>query len=256
MGRLEGRVAVVTGGSRGIGAAIARAFALEGAVVVVASRKAEPLREAAARIGEGAPGRVVPIPLHVGDLDAIPAFWDAVVADVGRPSILVNNAGTNPYFGPVLGTGWSAWDKTFEVNLKGPFAMARELIQRHLAVDPQAPARVINVSSILGQTGAKMQGVYGMTKAALISMTQTLAVELGETGVRVNAIAPGIVETKLAAALTSSPALLEGHLLPHTPLKRVGQPEEIAGIAVFLASDESSFMTGQVLNVDGGYLLG
>ena len=256
MDRLKGRVAVVTGGSRGIGAAIARAYAAEGATVVVCSRKAAPLQEAAERLNEGVPGRVIARPLHVGQLDSIPAFWDAVCEEVGRPTILVNNAGTNPYFGPILRTEWSAWDKTFEVNLKGPFAMARELIQRHVAADAQAPARVINISSILGLTGSRLQGVYGMTKAALVSMTQTLAVELGETGVRVNAIAPGIVETRLSEALTSSPELLEAHLLPHTPLKRVGQPEEIAGIAVFLASDESSFMTGQVLTVDGGYLIG
>ncbi len=254
-GRLEGRIAVVTGGSRGIGAAIARSFAQEGATVVVCSRKEAPLIDAAQAIGEGVPGRVVPKVLHVGQLDSIPAFWDEVCAEVGRPTILVNNAGTNPYFGPILGTSWGAWDKTMEVNLKGPFAMARELIQRHLAADATAPARVINVSSILGLTGSKMQGVYGMTKAALISMTQTLAVELGETGVRVNAIAPGIIDTKLAAALTQNPQLLEAHLLPHTPLKRVGQPEEIAGVAVFLASDASSFMTGQVLTVDGGYMV-
>ena len=256
MGRLEGRIAVVTGGSRGIGAAIAGAFAKEGATVVIASRKPDALAQAAATIGEGLPGRVIPMALHVGDLDAIPAYWDRVCQEVGRPTILVNNAGTNPYFGPMLQTSWGAWEKTMDVNLKGPFAMARELIQRHVAADIQAPARVINVSSILGQTGSKLQGVYGMTKAALISMTRTLAVELGGTGVRVNAIAPGIVETKLAAALTSSPELLDQHLLPHTPLGRIGQPSEIAGIAVFLASDESSFMTGQVLNVDGGYLIG
>lgn len=254
-GRLDGRVAVVTGGSRGIGAAIARAYAEEGATVVICSRKEGPLLEAAEALGSGVPGEVVPKVLHVGHRDAIPPFWEEVCASVGRPTILVNNAGTNPYFGPLLGTPWPAWEKTMEVNLEGPFAMARELIQRHLSADPSAPARVINVASILGLTGSKMQGVYGMTKAALISMTRTLAVELGETGVRVNAIAPGIVDTKLAAALTQDPRLLEDHLLPHTPLKRIGQPEEIAGVAVFLASDASSFMTGQVVTVDGGYLI-
>jgi NAD(P)-dependent dehydrogenase (short-subunit alcohol dehydrogenase family) len=256
MGRLSGRVAIVTGGSRGIGAAIAEAFIAEGATVVISSRKEDSLRETAATLAQRGPGQVVPIPFHVGDVDAVPAYWARVVAEVGRPTVLVNNAGTNPYFGPMLGTTFAAWDKTFDVNLKGPFALARALIQDHLATDPSAPARIINVSSILGMTGARLQGVYGMTKAALISMTQTLAVELGETGVRVNAIAPGIVETKLSHALTSSAELLDGALLPHTPLKRIGQPSEIAGCAVYLASDESSFMTGQVLTVDGGYLIG
>ena len=170
MNRLDGRVAWVTGGSRGIGAAIARAFAMEGATVVVSSRKVEALEAAALEAGRGAPGRVVPVPLHVGQLDAIPAAWERVVDAVGRPTILINNAATNPYFGPMLGGDWGAWDKTFDVNVKGPFAMARELVQRHVAADPAAPARVVFVASVLGLTGAPLQGVYGMTKAALVSM--------------------------------------------------------------------------------------
>jgi NAD(P)-dependent dehydrogenase (short-subunit alcohol dehydrogenase family) len=249
--RLRGRVAIVTGASRGIGEAVAGAFAREGATVVIASRKAEGLAPVAARLAaEGA--RVVARPLHVGQLDAIGGWWDAVCAEVGTPDILVNNAGTNPYFGPMLATEWAAWDKTFEVNLKGPFEMTRQLVRRHLARADRGPASVVSVASVLGHAAAPLQGVYGMTKAALMSMTRTLSVELGETGVRFNAIAPGVVDTRLAAAITTDDHL-RASVLARTALKRVARPEEIAGLAVFLASEESSYVTGQTFFVDGGY---
>ena len=252
-GRLDGRIAVVTGGSRGIGEAIASAYAREGARIVVCSRKAPGLEAAAARINAEVPGAVVPMVCHVGHLASLQEFWDRVCADVGTPSILVNNAGTNPYFGPMLGTEWPAWDKTFEVNLKGPFAMSRELITRLGG----SPGAIINMTSILGKTAAKMQGVYGMTKAAMISMTKTMAVELAEVGipVRVNAIAPGFVDTKLSAAIRTD-SVLNAMVMARTPMGRVATPDEIAGLAVYLASDESSYVTGQTMFVDGGYSVG
>jgi NAD(P)-dependent dehydrogenase (short-subunit alcohol dehydrogenase family) len=249
--RMTGRVAIVTGASRGIGLAVASAFAAEGATVVIASRKAPDLEAAAAKL-RASGARVVARPLHVGQLDAIPAWWDAVCAEVGVPDVLVNNAGTNPYFGPMLATEWAAWDKTFEVNVKGPFEMARQLVTRHLARPGHGPASVVFVSSILGHTAAPLQGAYGMTKAALGSMTRTLATELGETGIRVNAIAPGFVDTRLSAAITSDPTL-KAMVVGRTALKRVARPDEIAPLAVYLATDESSYVTGQTFFVDGGY---
>jgi NAD(P)-dependent dehydrogenase (short-subunit alcohol dehydrogenase family) len=250
-GRLEGRVAVVTGASRGIGRSIALAFAREGATVVLASRKQDGV-DAVAREIVSSGGNAIAKALHVGQLDAIGPWWDGVEAEVGLPSILVNNAGTNPQFGPLLAAEWAAWDKTFEVNLKGPFEMSRQLARRHLAQRLGEPASIVSVASIVGSGGAPFQGVYAMTKAALMSFTRTFAVELGETGIRVNAIAPGIVDTKLASALTGDPVLRE-RLVEHTAMKRIAQPDELAGVAVFLASEDSSYVTGQTLTVDGGY---
>lgn len=251
MGRLQDQVAIVTGGSRGIGEAIALAFAREGARVVVSSRKPEGVAAAAERINAEVPGSTVGIPCHVGDEDAIKALFDRVCDELDTPRVLVNNAGTNPYFGPMLGVEMSAWRKTFQVNLEGPFVATREFAQRRFATG-DSKGSVIMTSSILGIRAAQMQGVYGMTKAALISMVKTLALELAETGIRVNAIAPGFVDTKLSAAIAHDPKLRE-MVLAHTPQKRVAEPHEIAGTAVYLASDMSTFTTGQTIVVDGGF---
>jgi NAD(P)-dependent dehydrogenase (short-subunit alcohol dehydrogenase family) len=245
---LTGKVAVVTGASRGIGEACARAFVAAGAKVVLASRKIEGLTEVAKSLG----GAAHPFAAHTGKEADCKALIAEAIKRFGQVDVLVNNAGTNPYFGPMLDTENAAWDKTFEVNLKGYFWCTRELV-RH-CISRNAPGSVINIASVLGKRAAPLQGAYGMTKAAVISMTQTLAYELGSVKVRVNAIAPGLIDTRLASALVHDEEISESWR-SRTPIARVGQPSEIAGGAVYLASDASSYVTGEVLTIDGGTTL-
>ena len=246
--RLDGKVAIVTGGSRGIGEAIATAFAAQGAKVVVASRKLADLEQVCARIAaQGGTARA--IACHAGKPEEIRALVAGAIAAFGTVDILVNNAATNPYFGPLAQTPESAFDKTFEVNIKGYFLAACEVI-KHLQAQKK-PGVILNIASINGLRGAPLQGVYGMTKAAIISMTQTLATEVGGQGIRVNAIAPGLVETRFASAIVDNEALLT-HVVSRTPLGRHAQPSEIVGGALFLASDAGSYVNGHTLVIDGG----
>ncbi|TNE43697.1 MAG: glucose 1-dehydrogenase [Deltaproteobacteria bacterium] len=249
-GRLEGKRAIISGGSRGIGAAIARAYAAEGAKVVISSRKQPGLDAVAEAINADYPDSVIPMTCHIGYPEQIEEFIQQVEEKIGRPHILVNNAATNPYFGPMLQIEPTAFQKTFDVNVKGYFEMTRFVVQRWLANDE--PGAVVNVSSVVGLRGAPFQGVYAMTKAAIISMTQTLSIELGEANIRVNAIAPGLVDTHFASAIVQNPDMSK-MFTDKSALKRYAQPEEIAGAAVFLGSDEASYITGQTLAVDGGY---
>jgi NAD(P)-dependent dehydrogenase (short-subunit alcohol dehydrogenase family) len=245
---LQGKVALVTGGSRGIGESIARAFGQAGAEVAIASRKLPGVTAAAERLRE-AGVTVEPYACHTGKPDEIAALVSAVIARFGRIDVLVNNAATNPYFGPLMGADDGVFDKTFEVNVKGYLHLARA-VARHL-VDRGAPGSLIFVSSIAGLAGSPLQGIYGMTKAAVISMTQTLAVELGPSKIRVNAIAPGLVDTRFASALTQNEDIAS-RVVGRTPLGRYAEPDEIAGAALYLASDAASFVTGHTLVVDGG----
>jgi NAD(P)-dependent dehydrogenase (short-subunit alcohol dehydrogenase family) len=251
--RLKDKVAVVTGGTRGIGEAIALAFAREGARVAICSRKPAGVQAAVERINAQVPGQVMGVVCHVGQEAQVEELFEQVCERWEAPHVLVNNAGTNPYFGPLIKAPGAAWDKTFEVNLKGPFYSSRAFALRRIATDSPAGS-ILCVSSIMGMRAAPFQGVYGMTKAALISMVQSLAFELAETGIRVNAIAPGFVDTKLASAISAHPGLRK-LVIDHTPQKRVAGPEEITGAALYLASDESRFTTGQTLVVDGGYTI-
>ncbi len=245
---VSGKVALVTGGSRGIGESIAKALGQSGAMVAIASRKIEGVQAAAERL-RALGVTVEPFACHTGKSDQVDAMIKAVVARFGKIDVLVNNAATNPHFGPMLTGDDAAFDKTFEVNAKGYLNVAKA-VARHL-VDRGAPGSLINIASIMGLGAAPLQGIYGMTKAAVVSMTQTLAVELAPSNIRVNAIAPGLVETRFAAAIVANKDLVDMEAR-RTPQARYAQPDEIAGAALFLASDAASFVTGHTLVVDGG----
>ena len=243
---LKDKVIIVTGASRGIGEAIVRASIVQGAKVVLASRKQADLDRVAGSLPSD---RVIAIACHTGKAEDVDAMMAKAVDKFGRVDGVVNNAATNPYFGPLLDTPDAAIDKTFEVNVRGYLYVARAFVKHARTRD--RGGSIVNLASIAGIRAAPMQGIYGATKAAVISMTQTLAFELGGSKIRVNAIAPGLVETKFASAIVQNP-MLRDHVVGRTPLARYAQPPEIAGAAVYLLSDAASFTTGAVLVVDGG----
>jgi NAD(P)-dependent dehydrogenase (short-subunit alcohol dehydrogenase family) len=243
---LEGKVIVITGASRGIGEAIATACIAGGANVVLASRKQADLDRVASMLPAG---RTAAIACHTGKAEEVDALFAAAVAKFGRVDGAVNNAATNPYFGPLLDTPDSAIDKTIEVNVRGYLYVARAFVKH--ARTRGGGGSIVNVASVAGLRAAPMQGIYGATKAAVISMTQTLAFELGGANIRVNAIAPGLVETKFASAIVGNP-MLRDHVVKRTPLARHAQPAEIAGAVTYLLSDAASFTTGSVITIDGG----
>jgi NAD(P)-dependent dehydrogenase (short-subunit alcohol dehydrogenase family) len=247
---LNNMVALVTGGSRGIGTEIARTFARHGAQVVVASRKAESCERVAASIRE-AGGRAVARACHIGELEQIEATVGWIGETFGRLDILVNNAATNPYFGPVTGTSPEAFQKSVDVNVRGYFfttVHASALMRRGKG------GSVVNIASISGVVPGPQQGIYSITKAAIISMTKVFAAECAATGIRVNAILPGIVDTRFSAALVSDSDMLAQYL-PRIPMGRIGHPSEVAGAALYFASPASSYTTGACLVVDGGHLV-
>jgi NAD(P)-dependent dehydrogenase (short-subunit alcohol dehydrogenase family) len=251
---LEGKVAIITGGSRGIGEAIARTFAAHGARVVLAARKPDAVVAVAASIeADHGKGRALGLPAHTGKEDECVRLVRETIERFGQVDVLVNNAGTNPYFGPFLQAEMGAWDKTFEVNLKGYFWCARE-VAKH-CIDRNAPGSIVSIASVAGLMATPLQGIYGATKAAVVSMTKTLAVELAPSKIRANAIAPGFIDTRLASAILKNDELLK-HVLERTPMRRYGTPDEIAGGALYLASDAASFLTGHTLVIDGGMTIG
>ncbi len=247
---LTGKVAIVTGASRGIGRAIAQVFAREGASVVICGRKQETLEQVASEISTA--GKVYPIACHVGRAEQIRALVDRTQSELGRIDILVNNAATNIAQEPVLQIDEAKFDKMVEVNLKSAF----RLIQ---AVAPGMCSRgwgsIINIASIAGIRPQYHGMLYSMTKAALIMMTQSYAVELGPQGVRVNAIAPGIIQTALSEYFWKDETR-RARIVDDQPIKHLGQPEEIAEMALLLASDRGSYITGQTMIVDGGRYAG
>jgi NAD(P)-dependent dehydrogenase (short-subunit alcohol dehydrogenase family) len=243
---LKDKVVAITGASRGIGEAIARSAVEAGAKVILASRKQADLD----RVASTLPGEsVLAIACHTGKADEVDAMVAKGVERFGAIHGIVNNAATNPYFGPLIDTPDPAIEKTFEVNLRGYLYCARAFVKH--ARTREGGGSIVNVASVAGLRAAPMQGIYGASKAAVISMTQTLAFELGGSKIRANAIAPGLVETKFAQAIVANPMLRE-HVVNRTPLARHAQPNEIAGIAIYLLSDAASFTTGAVFTVDGG----
>ncbi len=247
--RREGRVALVTGASKGIGEAIARARAEAGARVVVSSRKQEAVDEVAHAIA-AAGGEALAVAANVGRPGEAEALVDRAVAHFGGVDVVVNNAAANPVFGPVLDTDEGVFDKILAVNVKGPLALCR---RAYASMKARGAGSVINVSSIGGISPEPGLGLYSVSKAALVSLTQVLAMEWGPEGIRANVICPGLIQTKFSQTLWGNPRLLE-HTLAQQPIRRIGVPEDVAGLALFLASDAAAYCTGGVYMVDGGYL--
>ncbi|HUS61178.1 MAG TPA: SDR family oxidoreductase [Acidimicrobiales bacterium] len=242
--RLDGKVALVTGASRGIGMAIAKRFVDAGARVMLSSRKQDALDEVAKAIG----GETATFAANAGDPDQAQACIDATIDRLGGLDILVNNAATNPYMGPAVDIDLPRYDKTFQVNLRGPFVWTQAAWNSSMK---ERGGAILNIASIGGMTFGGGIGVYDNTKAALIHLTGHFAVELAPK-VRVNGIAPGLVKTDFARALWEPDEQAVGKLMP---LERLGEPDDIGRAALFMCSDEASWITGHTLVVDGGGVL-
>ena len=252
---LTGKVALVTGASRGIGEAIARCYAAAGASVVLASRTQEALDAVAASIREDG-GTALPVACHTGDADQVAALVHRVRDELGGVDVLVNNAGTNPHFGPLLSADESHWHKTLDVNLFGYVRLAKACVPwMREPRDGRRGGKIINVASIVGHTPHPGLGVYAVSKAAVLMLTRVLALELAADGIQVNALAPGIIETRFSEALWKDPARSAG-FLKDIPAGRFGHTDDLLGLALYLASRASDFTTGAVFTVDGGQTVG
>ncbi len=248
---LTNKTAIITGASRGIGEATARLFAQQGAQVIISSRRQESLDELAKVINsEGHSGKVYAIACHIGNAESVAGFLEKVQSQFSQIDILVNNAATNPFFGELIETPDSMVEKTIDVNIKGYLSISQVVAK---LMKQSGGGSIINTASINGVIPGHMQGIYSITKAAVISMTASMAKETARYGIRVNAVLPGLTDTKFASALTKNEKLLKS-ILPLIPMARMAQPEEIAPAFLFLASDEASYITGVNLPVDGGLL--
>lgn len=246
---LTGRIALVTGASRGIGKAIAHTLGKHGAHVIVSSRKIEGCLQTANEINN-AGGSAEAYACHVGNLEDISAIFSHVRETHGRVDILVNNAATNPYFGHILDTDIGAFQKTVDVNLRGYFFMS---VEAGKLMRDNGGGAIINIASVSGFSPAPGQGIYAITKAAVVNMTKAFARECAEHNIRINAVVPGLTETSFAAALNDDEEI-RNELLNRIPLRRSAQPEEMTGAVLYLASDAASYTTGSCITVDGGYL--
>lgn len=247
---MSGKVAVVNGASRGIGEAIAKGLADCGATVVLTSRRQEGAQKVADEIIK-AGGKAVGKACHAGHLDEIDALFEYVKNEFGRLDVLINNAATNPYFGPATDLTPKAFDKTVDINLKGPYFMLSRAVP--LMIE-SGGGSVVNVASIAALISLPGQAVYSMTKAGLISITRSFAKEYGKQGIRVNAILPGVVETRLASALIEDPGVKKW--LSGLPAGRAGQPQDMVAGVLYLVSDQAAYTTGTTLVMDGGATLG
>lgn len=247
---LKDKVALVTGASRGIGEEVARLLAEQGAHVIVSSRKQDACEEVAESIRKNG-GQASAFACHIGEMDQIEAIYQHIRDEHGKLDILVNNAAANPYYGHIVDTDIGAFQKTVDVNIRGYFFMTSNGCK---LMQEKNGGAIVNVASVNGVRPGDKQGIYSITKSAVIGMTKAFALECGPDNIRVNALLPGLTDTKFAGALTENEEVLN-HWLTQIPLRRYAQPSEMAGTILYLVSDASSFATGGCINVDGGYLI-
>ncbi|MEM7335253.1 MAG: glucose 1-dehydrogenase [Chloroflexota bacterium] len=248
---LTGKVALITGASRGIGQTIAETYATAGAKVVLASRKQEGL-DAVAKIIKENGGDALPIAAHTGSDEAINAVVEKATAEFGGIDIVVNNAATNPHFGPIVTAEDSHWDKILDVNVKGYFRTVKACVP---SMKARGGGKVINIASIAGKEPQPSMGIYCVSKAAVLMLTEVLAAELAGNNVQVNAIAPGFIKTKFSSALWQNEQMYNT-IVQAVPQKRMAETHELSGIALYLASEASSFTTGGTFLIDGGQKVG